>query len=278
MKYKLLAIDMDGTFLNEEHNVTEGNLAAIKKVADKGIKVAICSGRIPTSLEMFTKYIPENQPMIAGNGSLILDENRKELYFQPLKNDRVFKIISMLKEGYENIFYSFVDSKAIYFEKAVVEKINFLKKINDRLPEEERIQIRLIEDSLKYIKENEIKVLKIEIYDNNPLELLQEIRNKLDKLTDIEVASTGREGMEISNKGVNKGNSLEILVKHYGYSLCNCIAIGNDENDLEMIKVAGLGVAVKNAKESVKKVADYVTERDNNNDAVAEVIDKFILL
>jgi hydroxymethylpyrimidine pyrophosphatase-like HAD family hydrolase len=64
MKYKLLAIDMDGTFLNGEHNVTQGNISAIKKAADKGMKVMICSGRIPSSLEMLQKYIPEHQALI----------------------------------------------------------------------------------------------------------------------------------------------------------------------------------------------------------------------
>lgn len=276
MKYKLIAIDIDGTFLNDKHNVTQRNLSAIKKAADKGIKLVICSARIPTSLKMLNKYIPEHQPIIAANGSIILDDNHKEIYSQPLKKDIVLEIISMLKEDFEDILYSFLDNVNIYIEEVKTETINFFKTINDRLPREEGVQFCIIKDSLKYIEENDIRVIKVSIYENNSLDLLQEIRKKLEKFNDIEIVGAGMAGMEISHKGANKGTSLEILAKHYGYTLEDCIAVGNDENDLEMIKMAGLGVAVNNAKKSVKEVADYVTQNDNNNDAVAEVIEKFI--
>lgn len=276
MKYKLIAIDIDGTFLNDKHNVTEGNLSAIKKAANKGIKLVICSARIPTSLKMLKKYIPGHQPIIAGNGSIILDDNHKEIYSQPLEKDIVLEIISMLKEDFEDILYSFLDNVNVYIEEVKTETINFFKTINDRLPREEGVQFCIIKDSIKYIEENHIKVLKISIYENNSLDLLQEVRKKLKKFNEIEIVGAGIAGMEISHKGANKGTSLEILAKHYGYTLGDCIAIGNDKNDLEMIKMAGVGVAVKNAKESLKQAADYVTKRDNNNNAVAEVIENFI--
>lgn len=275
MRYKLLAIDMDGTFLNDEHNVTQGNAAAIKRAADKGIKIVICSGRIPTSLKTLMKYIPEHQPMIAGNGSIILDEDHNEIYSKPISRHRVLEIINMLKQDYGNIFYSFVDSKYLFFEGLKSVGDNVQRNINDRLPLEERIQARIIENSINYINENKIRVVKFEIYDNNPQVFLKEIRNKLEKFNDIEITSMGI-GMEITSIGVNKGNSLKILADYYGLKLEECIAVGNDENDLEMIKVAGLGIAVKNAIERIKGAANYITESDNNNDAIEEVIEKFI--
>ena len=85
------------------------------------------------------------------------------------------------------------------------------------------------------------------------------------------------DNLEISGEGISKGIGLNILADHYGVSIEECIAIGNDENDISMIQCAGLGVAVQNARDSIKEVADFVTERDNNNGAIGEVIEKFIL-
>ncbi len=269
MKYKILAMDMDGTFLNDEHNITEGNLAAIKKAADKGMKVVICSGRITSGLERLISYMPEKQPVIAGNGSIILDSDHNKIHSQALKKDTVFKIISMIKENYKNLFFSFVDESSLYFEN------NFSMLISG-FSIDEVFQIHMIENSLNYIKENHIEVLKIEIYENNELTYLKKLRDELDKFEDIEIAGMGAGGLEITSKGTNKGNALEILATHFSVSLDECIAIGNDENDLEMIRKAGLGVAVNNAKGIVKGIADYITDLDNNNDAVAEVIEKFI--
>jgi Cof subfamily protein (haloacid dehalogenase superfamily) len=276
MKYKLLAIDMDGTFLNEEKKLTEANLEAVRKVASAGVKVVICSGRMPAGLKPFLKYMPQNQPVIAVNGSIILDHNNKEISYEAIDNETVIKVIDLLRSEFKEVYYHFFDKNAAcseVFEKMIKE----YNRRNSFLSRDCRVELRIIPDTKEYIKQYNASISKIEICDDNS-EILQKIRKRIREVCDVEVVSVGSSGIEITKSGLNKGSSLETLAKHYGYSLEECIAIGNDENDIEMIKKAGLGIAVKNAREDVKKAANYITEKDNNNDAVAEIIEKFIEL
>ena len=276
MKYKLLAIDMDGTFLDGEHKPTKKNYYAVKKAAQLGMKVVICSGRIPAAIKALVDYMPENQPIIAGNGSIILNSNHEEIYKESIDYNTVTNIISMFRKDYDNVYYQIMDADVVYAESIGKTVTDFLLKLNLSLPRKHRMEFRLIPDLLTYIRNNGIKASKIEIYEEN-ISKLNKIRSDLKNLANVEVVNSGEYSLEIIKKGLSKGNALEVLAKYYGYSLDECIAIGNDENDIEMISKAGLGIAVKNAKDKVKKIADYITEKDNENSAVAEVVEKFII-
>lgn len=274
MEYKLLAIDMDGTFLKDDRSISEINLNAVKKIAQSGTKVVVCSGRVPILLKPILEEINENQPFIALNGSLIFDHNGKKIYVAKIDENILFKIIDTLRIDFDNVYYHFFHGDIACSERFE----NIIKRYYERnflLPREKRIEFRILSDSKKYIKENKCEIGKLEIY-NEDSGLLQKIKDKLSNLDEIEIVDSGKFGLEITKKGVNKGSALEILAQHYGYSIKQCIAIGNDGNDLEMIKKAGIGVAVINAKSYIKSAANYITKRDNNNDAVAETIEKFI--
>lgn len=275
MKYKLIAIDMDGTFLNEERNITERNLKSVKKAVDMGVKVVISSGRIPSALGCIIKDMPKNQPVIACNGSIILDHNHEEIAHETIANGLVIKIISYIRENFNEVFYNVFCEDIIYSERLhpFSEKFN---EYNLSLPEEYRLKSEVISDLKQYVINCTPRVSKIEIYDEDS-EKIDAIKKYLEDIFDVEVVMSGKTGIEITKKGMSKGSSLETLAKHYGYTLDECIAIGNDGNDIEMIKRAGLGVAVSNAHETVKAVAKYITIRDNDNDAVSEVIEKFVV-
>ncbi|GIM27719.1 haloacid dehalogenase [Clostridium polyendosporum] len=229
---------------------------------------------IPSLLRHLLKDMPKNQPVIAGNGSVIFDDNNKQLRYESIDMKTIFKIIDMLRKDYANVYYQFFDQDIVCAEK-FESTIQHYYEMNLTLPREYRLELHIISDAKKYLEKNNSIVTKIEIC-NDDLNLIQEIKDRLEKIPNIEVVGSGLNGIEITKKGLNKGNSLEILAKHYGYSIDECIAVGNDENDIEMIKKVGLGIAVKNAKDYVKEVADYITRNDNNNDAIAEVVKKFI--
>lgn len=274
MKYKMIAIDMDGTFLRDDKTISKENLSAVKRAINAGVKVVVCSGRVPFLLKPILKDMPEGQPLIAGNGSIIFDHNNKEIYTADIDRDTVFKIIDILRSKFDNVYYHFFNGDIACSEKFDMTIKRYYER-NFSVPRENRVEFNIVPDSKKYIEKNNCFIRKIEINDKN-LDLLMEIKKCLEKLTDIEVVESGEDGIEITKKGINKGNSLEILARYYGYSKEECIGIGNDGNDLEMIKKAGMGVAVNNAKHYIKDVANYITEGDNNNNAVAEVIYKFI--
>jgi Cof subfamily protein (haloacid dehalogenase superfamily) len=139
-----------------------------------------------------------------------------------------------------------------------------------------RMEIRIIGDSKEFVRNTSSEINKIVVIDKD-LDYLNSIRKRIDHIPGVETTKSDIDNIEIGSKGSSKGNGLSFLAKYYGVSLEECIAIGNDENDISMIRCAGLGIAVKNARDHIKEFADYVTEKDNNNGAIGEAIEKFML-
>lgn len=274
MKYKIVAVDMDGTLLNDDKHISDYNLEMINKAVNSGVKFVIASGRIPAGLKFYEDTVSKNQPMICCNGSIILDDNKQTIYSNCIDKESILKVIDVLRE-YKDTYYHFYSEDIIYgeqFDFAIEKFYKFNRKTDRKL----RMEIRIIGDAKEYIKNTNSDINKIVVVDKD-LKYLDELRKRLDDIPGIETTKSDISNIEIGSKGSNKGNGLRILANHYDISLEECIAIGNDENDVSMIKCAGLGVAVKNAREYIKEYADYITEKDNNNGAIGEVIEKFIL-
>ena len=111
-------------------------------------------------------------------------------------------------------------------------------------------------------------------YDNQKL---QEIRKELQDLNELNISSSWINNLEVTRNDVSKGNSLIYLTRHLDIDLSSTIAMGDNNNDISMITKAGLGVAMKNGTQEVKEKADIITEFSNNEDAVAEIIEKYLL-
>lgn len=274
MKYKIIAVDMDGTLLNDDKHISDYNLEMISKAVNSGVKFVIASGRIPSGLKFYEATVSKNQPMICCNGAIILDENKRTIYSKHIEKNSALEVIDVLREQ-KDTYYHFYSEDIIHGEQFAgsIEKFyNFNRKADRNL----RLEIRLIGDAKEHIKNTDKNISKIVVGDKD-LKYLKELRERIDNIPGIETTKSDIDNIEICNEGSNKGNGLKFLANYYGISLEECIAIGNDENDISMIKCAGLGVAVKNARDYIKEYANYVTERDNNNGAIGEVIEKFIL-
>ncbi len=274
MKYKIIAVDMDGTLLNDNKHITDNNLDMISKAVNKGVKFVISSGRISSGLKFYGDTVSKKQPMICCNGAIILDENREVIHSKSIDKKDILKVIDIIREKKDTYFH-FYDESAIYSEqfRFTAESLyNFNREIDRKF----RVEIRLVPDAKEVIEKAEFDISKIVVIDDN-IEYLDELRKRIDSIIGIETTKSEINNIEILRQGVSKGNALKVLASNYGISIEECIAIGNDENDISMIKCAGLGVAVNNARDYIKNYADYITEKDNNNGAIAEVIQKFIL-
>ncbi|MBC2580363.1 Cof-type HAD-IIB family hydrolase [Clostridium sp. DJ247] len=274
MKYKIMAVDMDGTLLNDDKYISDYNLSMIHKAVKSGIKFVVCSGRMPCGLKFYEETIAKSQPMICCNGAVILDENRNAILSESLDRKSTLQVIDILREKKDTYFH-FYDEKLIYgeqFSYAIEHLYNFSRSLDRRF----RTDIRLVSDSKEYIANSSSDFYKIVVIDKD-LDYLEELRNRIDKVEGLETTKSGAENIEIISKGVSKGNGLKILANHYGVSIDECIAVGNDENDISMIKCAGFGIAVSNARDIVKKYAAYITNKDNNNGAIGEIVEKVIL-
>ncbi|WML35269.1 Cof-type HAD-IIB family hydrolase [Clostridium sp. OS1-26] len=274
MKYKIIAVDMDGTLLNDDKHITDINLDMISKAVNEGVKFVISSGRIPSGLKFYGNTVSKKQPMICCNGAIILDENKEIIYSKSIDKKSILRVIDVIREKKDTYFH-FYDESAIYSEQFRFATERFYN-FNREIDREFRVEIRLVPDAKEVVEKAEFDINKIVVIDDD-IEYLDELRKRIDGIIGIETTKSEINNIEILSKGVSKGNALKILANDYGIPIEECIAIGNDENDISMIDCAGLGVAVNNARDSIKRYADYITEKDNNNDAIAEVIQKFIL-
>ena len=149
-------------------------------------------------------------------------------------------------------------------------------EFNRKIDRKFRMEISILPDSRKFIESTEENIHKLVAIDSD-LGYLERLRKKIEGSTKVGITKSGIDNIEIISRGNSKGNGLKALADYYRIPISECIAVGNDENDKSMIKAAGLGVAVSNARQILKESADYITKNDNNNGAIGEVIKKFIL-
>lgn len=287
--YKLVAIDLDGTMLNQYGIITEETKDVIKKVQEKGTEVMIASGRAITSVKRFSKEINSQKYFISGNGAVTYDiENNNILYENILKKQKALQIIKICEEN--SIYYN------VYTENGIIAKnlnYNTLYYYKDNLtkPDENRTHINIVENVYDYIDEKNEKILKIMICDEHK-SVFNSIVRKLKEIPDIEVLEVShmsrkliKQGTEeialeyfyteVTAKDVDKWNALEELIKLMNIQKEEVITIGDNANDLKMIKNAGLGIAMGESAPYVKQSADIITLSNEENGVAKALKDIF---
>ena len=287
--YKLVAIDLDGTMLNQYGIITKKTKEVIKCAQNNGIEIIIASGRAITSVKRFSKEINSQKYFISGNGAVTYDiTNNKILYENLLDKQKALKIIKICEEN--SIYYN------VYTENGIIAKnlnYNTLYYYKDNLtkPDENRTHINIVEDVYNYINDKDEKILKIMICDEHK-SVFNSIVRKLKELSEIEVLEVShmsrkiiKQGTEeialeyfyteVSAKDVDKWNALEKLIELMNISKEEVITIGDNANDLKMIKNAGLGIAMGESAPYVKQSADMIT-LTNEEDGVAYALKKVL--
>ncbi|OKZ57006.1 MAG: hypothetical protein BHV99_02975 [Clostridium sp. 26_21] len=285
--YKMVAIDLDGTMLNQYGIITEKTKDVIKKVQEKGVEVIIASGRAITSVKRFSKEINSEKYFISGNGAITYDiKNNRILYENVLKKQKALKIIKICEEN--SIYYN------VYTENGIIAKslnYNTLYYYKDNLtkPDENRTHINIVENVYDYIESKNEKILKIMICDEHK-SVFNSIVRRLKDVDEVEVLEVShmsrkiiKQGTEeialeyfyteVSAKDVDKWSALEELMKIVNISKEELVTIGDNANDVKMIKNAGLGIAMGESAPYVKSVADEIT-LSNDEDGVAIILRK----
>ncbi len=288
--YKLIAIDLDGTMLNQYGIITQKTKETIKKVQEKGIEVIIASGRGINSVKNFAKEIESNKYFISGNGAIVYDiEKNQIIYEDTLKKTKALDIIKICKEN--SIYYN------VYTESEIIaEKLNYntlyYHKENANKEEENKTHINIVQDAYDYILQRNERILKIMICDNNKT-VFNSIIRKLREISDIEILDVSHMSRKIIKQGteeialeyfytevtatnVNKWNALQELMKKMKINEEELITIGDNTNDAKMLENAGLGIAMGESAPEIKEKAKIVT-RTNDEDGVAEALEMIIL-
>ncbi|MDP4090244.1 MAG: Cof-type HAD-IIB family hydrolase [Bacillota bacterium] len=273
MKYKMLCIDMDGTLLNSQKEITEKNKEYLRKAQEAGVKVVITTGRLFTSADYYADLIGIKAPIISANGAYIREKDRDEVIYKALLGrENCCTILEVLKK-YE-LIPNFHTPNKIFTERKNPH-IQMYLKINDRHPEDKKIDIIFVDKWEHVFEEFEMEILKcLAISEDN--ERVMKAKGELLTLEGLEVVSSSSNNFEVMTRGISKGRAVEILASYYNIVQDEIICIGDNENDASMIQYAGLGVAMGNAEEEIKDMAQYITA-SNDEDGVAEVVDKFIL-
>lgn len=285
--YRLVAIDLDGTMLNQYGIITEETKETIKKVQEKNVEVIIASGRAINSVKNFSKEINSQNYFISGNGAITYDiQNDKILYENILSKQKVLQIIKVCEEN--SIYYN------VYTENGIIAKslnYNTLYYYKDNLskPEENQTHINIVENVYEYIEQREEKILKIMICDEHQ-SVFNSIIRKLKEISQIEVLEVShmsrkiiKQGTEeikleyfyteVSAQNVDKWNAIENLIKILGISKEEVVAIGDNANDLKMIQNAGLGIAMGESAPYIKQSADKVA-LGNDENGVAQALEE----
>lgn len=287
--YKLVAIDLDGTMLNQYGIVTEKTKEAIEKVQQKGIEVIIASGRPIDSIKTIAKEIKSEKYFISGNGAIIYDiANEEIIYKNTLKKQKVLEIVRICEEN--SIYYN------IYTEKEIVAKslqcnVLYYHKENAFKKEEEKTHINIVDNVYDYIANRDENIVKITICDYNQA-IFNSIIRKIKEVEEIEILDVShmsrkmiRQGTEeipieyfyteISAKNVDKWNAIEFLKEKMNIKTEEIIAIGDNINDKKMLENAGLGIAMGQSHPEIKAIADQITT-SNTEDGVAQALQALI--
>lgn len=274
MKYKLACIDIDGTLLNNDFKISEVTKNSIKKAYDNGVHIVISTGRTYVGAKFYSDLLEVKSPIIACNGAIIGEKDGNDVIYKSVIDEILcIELFGILKKygikptfitplkRYTNSFKNRLFVEYLKFKGIKsVDKLDFISTWN-----------KLFE----IIKIENDNIIKCEVY-NKDLNKLATLREELEKINGIEITSSFKNNIEITKKGTSKGSSMKILAEYYNIKKEEIIAIGDSENDLLAIEFAGMGIAMGNASEEVKKRSNYITD-DNNNDGVAKAIDKFIL-
>lgn len=260
-KRKLLAIDLDGTLLNDDKQISKANLNGLKRAMENNATIAIVTGRaLFSALNIIEKYDFDCY-LICHNGALIVDQkNHQEIFLQNMEGDAAKKIVDFCIKEKSPIH--------IFGE-------NFWGVTGINQAVEDFVKAHSVEPNIvKDISEIE-KLAIINLVSVGDTDKVEEFitKNQIDVYFTKSVPNT----IDIMDKDATKGNGLKILADKLNFKRDEIISIGNYYNDIEMFKASNIGVAIGNSPEEVKKHADYITHNSNNDNGVLEAIEKFIL-
>ncbi|MCW6701158.1 Cof-type HAD-IIB family hydrolase [Anaerococcus sp. NML200537] len=265
---KLIALDVDGTLLNSDNKITDRTREVLEKAQDAGHTLVIASGRDPIGVAMYADMLnfdKHNGLICTFNGAKVIDYETKEVLIDhSIDLDTAKEILAFAEEN--SMTY------LLYTDTCIVTNSEDTYAIAD----------------IAHADHNTYKVVEDLSYniDFSPNKILFSIDPSLidDKIKLFDERFEGKFSTsksttffyEVMPKGIDKGKSLIEMAKYLGIDIKDTIAIGDERNDLAMLKAAGVGVVMGNAPDVVKEIADYIT-KSNDEDGIAYYIENELL-
>ena len=272
MAVRLIAMDMDGTLLNSRQKLTAANVEALKQAQEKGVKLAICSGRCTGDSALFALENGfEDMAILGLNGGYCLENPRAAAYANHVMRMETAKLCWQLAREENVTMGCFLQNRIAVFEGEKPNSELFWSGDWGGDP----LAPVYIEGEEAFWKAFPDGVNKMVLIDEtrDKLPLLQQ---KLEKLPQLDVTSSWWNNLELMPRGIEKGHAVKELAEKLGIAQEEVMAIGDYDNDLGMLRYAGYSVAMANASENVKNCARFST-LSNDENGVAAAIRRFVL-
>ncbi len=265
---RLIACDLDDTLLDLDGTISPENKRVIKKALDKGVVFTIATGRMFISAARYGRDLglPPTQPLICYNGALIKRISGETLYEEPLAADVAASLAGYGQPRNWSINAYYNDELCVSrLDANIAEYADFVG-----------VRVREVGDLAAFIRAGNLSLSKLLII-GDPRDIpawAAEVKELLQGRAQI--TQSRAKFIEITSPAAHKGKALLWLAQYLGFVAEEIMAIGDSLNDLTMVEMAGLGVAVANARKAVREAADYITAAHTEN-GVAQAVQKFVL-
>ena len=274
MEIKLIAFDLDGTALREDKTLSKQNRAALQAAADRGIYIVPATGRIFPAIPEQVMALEQIRYTVCINGASVYDRQQQEVLYRaeiPLQQALdLFAYIDRLPVIYD--CYADDTGWASAEHYALAERYIFTGPMQDLF----RRTRQAVPNLADFIRQRGKSVQKLQMYFREPgnrKEIIQELNQRF---PDILVSSSLSNNLELNWKEAGKDTALRVLCQRLGIEMSQVMALGDGSNDIGMLEAAGIGIAMANATQRVRRAADCVTD-DNESDGLARAIARYCL-
>ncbi len=264
---KLIATDIDGTFLTSQWKPRESTVAAFNEARDKGIEIVPATGRVYNSLSQIIDMLTFVNYVVTSNGISVSKLNGEPIFTSIMPRRIIDATVSAAKSlG--------INAEVYVGGQAYAAASQFRMMDGLDIPDHVRTYIaatrKAIENFDEFVVENYDNIEGMDVL-ALPHGILPDLRAKLLAIEGVCPTSTSEWHVDVGYNGISKGHALKVLGEKLGIKPSEMIAFGDSENDIEMLKFVGIGVAMGNASDEVKAAADYVTD-DNNSDGIRNAL------
>lgn len=280
---KLIASDLDGTIIDKNNAICEENINAIQDISSKKIPFVICTGKTYPIIKSTCNKINANYG-IFGNGNQIVNLQTGEELYRKLLTTTNMETCYKIAKDYKMHIHVYTDTEVITEELMYLDLRNFRLKESNYY--ETSLNFKVVKNLLEYVEEHNCPVFKLVISSTNSV---SGIENEIKNLTDLmvyKIIKRGKYQDKVINKeyeyldimpcGISKKHALDVLKNYLEIESKEVMAIGDNCNDLEMVKSFGVGVAIADAYDELKQIAKYTTINTAENGGFAEAVYKFI--
>lgn len=276
MAYKLIAFDLDGTLLDKDKNIPAENLRALEAAASRGIETVVATGRIMEGIPEELKKLPYMRYYISINGAYVYDaKENKTLHRGEIPLETALQLCNYM-DALPVLYDCYQDSRGwmtrSMYERApeFFDKNSYVLDLVRRL----RSPVESLPETLRQ-RGRPVQKLQMHFQPQHEKERLRQLELIPELFPELAATSSVTGNIELNSLSAGKGKALAALCRSLGIDPRDSVAFGDGSNDIEMLRAAGLGVAMDNADAQVKAAADAVT--GTNNDAgVAQMIWKLL--